>query len=167
MWSWGNGRARTKASYTFGEKDLLLVWARLHRWALELVTTRGLLAVAWEGRSVMTGEALTPSDSARGEINVPRQVWLRRTPIAAVLATPWLCRFLVLLAVAQFGEVASGSRAWACPSSSLLARPCLGCGLSWAGAALLGGEIGLALELHAFVLVAVPQGLLILLSSLL
>ena len=32
---------------------------------------------------------------------------------------------------------------------------------------MLGGEIGLALELHAFVLVAVPLGLLILLSALL
>ena len=53
-------------------------------------------------------------------------------------------------AMLHLGCTAIGLSGWPCPLLSALGVPCPGCGLSRATLALLRGEIGHALTLHAF-----------------
>jgi len=92
----------------------------------------------------------------------------QRDVLASLLENRRLSLLLVGAAVFQLAAVLLFDAGWwHCPVKGASGWPCPGCGLSTAGAALLQGEIGLALELHAFApFLIIALGLLLAVSLL-
>ena len=69
--------------------------------------------------------------------------------VSDVVARPLLSAPIIAVAGIQIAAVAAGVAGWSCPLHALTGIPCPGCGLSRACVALLRGEWGEAMSLHA------------------
>ncbi len=79
--------------------------------------------------------------------------FLFRPILTPLMATRKVAAALVGLSAAQIAATAFHLPAWGCPFLKVTTIPCPGCGLSRACAALLHGDFGRSLHMHAF---AVP-----------
>ena len=70
--------------------------------------------------------------------------------LAPLLRNRGAARIVAAAASYQIMAVAVGWPAWPCPVWHLLGVPCPTCGVSRASAALLPGNLGRAMQLHAF-----------------
>ncbi len=74
----------------------------------------------------------------------------RRALFSSILESRKICAFLVGAGALHVALAASELGGWPCPFRAAMGWPCPGCGLGLACAALLRGEVGRALRLHAF-----------------
>jgi len=87
--------------------------------------------------------------------------------VASLLAQRGVALFVSLFAVLQTALVLLHLPGWPCPAMQGLHEPCPGCGLSRAIAALVRGDFGQMLELHAFAPLALFAALLFAAAALL
>jgi hypothetical protein len=110
------------------------------------------------------GSAERRDDVATFVLQPVRRPW----GASEVVARPRLALPLVAVAAAQVAASAAGI-GWACPLHALTGVPCPGCGLSRASVALLRGEWGESLRLHAlapiFLLVVLARAVVVVLPA--
>ena len=90
---------------------------------------------------------------------------MERDAFASLLADRKIAAGLCGAAAVHLGLRAAGWSGWPCPLLSTFGVPCPGCGLSRAAVALLRGEFGRAMTLHAFAPVAIAGMALLVAAS--